>query len=476
MRRELGLDAPGAQRSATRLTAQSLIPQSKADTIIHYDHRCYSGQFSDDGNFFFSCSQDFRVRMYDTSNPYDWKYYKTVHYPFGQWTITDASLSPDNKFLAYSSLGTVVCLSATDPNEDSDPHMLDFVAPSRNSRRVFGHSGFNIFSVRFSGDGRELVAGTSDSSVYVYDIETRQSILRIHGHYDDVNAVCFGDKNSPHLLYSGSDDTTIKVWDRRSMSDNREAGVFLGHTEGITYVDSKGDGRYVLSNGKDQTMKLWDLRKMMSSDEAEKIDIADYSTGFDYRFQLYNEARYKRHPHDSSVVTFRGHKVLKTLIRCHFSPPGSTDSRYVYSGSEDGCVYIYNLDATLAGKVDVTAATRNSRPQTFDEDEDDPPMGIWDGPRATRGWQTCVRDASWHPYAPVIAATSWNGAGMTQGSCTMHTWNDGVEDDEGDPPMGQRVDQALRPSRGFYDDETPPPPRARRAAGLRGGRRAGYDV
>jgi DDB1- and CUL4-associated factor 11 len=53
-----------------------MIPHSKADAVLEYDERCYSGQFSDDGNFFFSCCQDFKVRMYDTSNPYDWKYYK----------------------------------------------------------------------------------------------------------------------------------------------------------------------------------------------------------------------------------------------------------------------------------------------------------------------------------------------------------------------------------------------------------------
>jgi WD repeat-containing protein 23 len=76
MRRELGLGSEGRQRNATRLIRQNMIPESVADTIIHYNARCYSGQFSDDGNFFFSCAQDFRVRMYDTSNPYDWKYYK----------------------------------------------------------------------------------------------------------------------------------------------------------------------------------------------------------------------------------------------------------------------------------------------------------------------------------------------------------------------------------------------------------------
>jgi len=74
--RELALGSFGRERNATRLIRQDLIPSSAADTIIHYNARCYSGQFSDDGNFFFSCGQDFRVRMYDTSNPYDWKYYK----------------------------------------------------------------------------------------------------------------------------------------------------------------------------------------------------------------------------------------------------------------------------------------------------------------------------------------------------------------------------------------------------------------
>lgn len=76
MRRELGGGSDGRQKNANRLLKQDMIPESVADTIIHYNARCYSGQFSDDGNFFFSCAQDFRVRMYDTSNPYDWKYYK----------------------------------------------------------------------------------------------------------------------------------------------------------------------------------------------------------------------------------------------------------------------------------------------------------------------------------------------------------------------------------------------------------------
>ncbi|KAI9757359.1 MAG: Sec61p translocation complex subunit [Chaenotheca gracillima] len=463
MKRELGLQGGGREKSANASIAQGMIPSSAADTIIHYDDRCYSGQFSDDGNFFFSCAQDFKVRMYDTSNPYKWKYYKTVEYPFGQWTITDASLSPDNKFLAYSSIKSVVCLAPTDPGVDSQPFLLDFYDNDRatNARHAFGGwNRFAIWSIRFSGDGREIVAGTGDSSVYVYDIEARKSILKIPGHNDDVNAVCFGDSSSPHILYSGSDDTTLKVWDRRSMKDGRAAGVFLGHTEGLTYVDSKGDGRYVLSNGKDQTMKLWDLRKMMSSSQADDIDPMDYSTGFDYRRAVFDDSDYQPHPHDCSVVTFRGHSVLRTLIRCHFSPPGSTNSRYVYSGSEDGSVYVYNLDATIAGKVDVQSATDESRPKLASLYDDF--YGTGD---SMDTWKTCVRDASWHPNAPMIAATSWNGWGLANGTCSVHSWNDGAEDDEAEPRMGIRVDDKLRHDERLYG-ETPPRRRGARS-GLR---------
>lgn len=312
-----------------------------------------------------------------------------------------------------------------------------------------------IWSLRYSGDGREIVAGTSDASIYVYDIESRQTTLRIQGHNDDVNAVCYGDKSSPHILYSGSDDTTIKVWDRRSMGDGREAGALVGHTEGLTYIDSKGDGRYVLSNAKDQTMKLWDLRNMMTTDRFDKIRPEAYTNHFDYRFDGYDEEEYVAHPHDCSAVTFRGHKVLKTLIRCHFSPAGSTDGRYVYSGSYDGSVYIWNLDGTLAGKIDVLAATKNSRPV-----EDERYANRWEISSRHMQWQTIVRDASWHPNAPVLAATSWNGWDHGLGTCTVHSWNDGDkagEEDECDnPKMGARVNAQLEHDQRYYNTSAPP--------------------
>jgi WD repeat-containing protein 23 len=41
---------------------------------------------------------------------------------------------------------------------------------------------FTIFSVKFSNDGRELVAASSNNSIYVYDLEARKLSLRIPAH------------------------------------------------------------------------------------------------------------------------------------------------------------------------------------------------------------------------------------------------------------------------------------------------------
>lgn len=76
---------------------------------------------------------------------------------------------------------------------------------------------------------------------------------------DDVNAVCFADEGS-NILISGSDDMSIRVWDRRTLHGEMATGVLVGHTEGVTYVSPKGDGRYLVSNGKDQCAKVWDIR------------------------------------------------------------------------------------------------------------------------------------------------------------------------------------------------------------------------
>ncbi|KAI9146186.1 WD40-repeat-containing domain protein [Paraphysoderma sedebokerense] len=417
-----GRELCGKTASSLLSFNQKYLPNHPGKKLLDYEARPYIGQFSSDGSLFYTCTQDFRVHVYecDTKN---FRKTKTVTaqstIPFisrccidrliiylifkgGRWTITDAALTPDNSHIMYSSITPIVHLANL--NSDSDEqHSFDFGADSE-------WDSFGIWSIRFSSDGKEIVAGTSNSRLYVYDIETRQVVLKLEGHDDDVNAVCFADPSS-NVLYSGSDDTLVKVWDRRSMRPDRPrpSGILPGHTEGLTYVASKDDGRYCLTNSKDQSMKLWDIRRMMEPQKFDTLDVTDYRIDYwDYRHMPYPARKAQKHAHDCSLLTMSGHSVLVTLIRCHFSPAATTGCRYLYTGSADGRIHIYNLQGEVEQVLDTKAAMISSG---INRGADE--WGYY-GSRT----KFVVRDVSWHPQLPMILSTNWSG--MQGGSVLKH--------------------------------------------------------
>ncbi|ORZ31537.1 WD40-repeat-containing domain protein [Catenaria anguillulae PL171] len=372
--RQVGGHAFQASPEFQVLPMSRLLPNTRGRPVLHYDARPYSGQFSADGNFFYVCTQDFRVHMYDSRDPLDLREYKTVRAYLGQWTITDATLTTRNDRIAYSTIMPHVHVASTDPDAAAEEQTRLDLSGGRGG----GAGRFGIWSLRFSADGRELVAGTSANSVIVYDVERKVQVLSARGHVDDVNAVCFADQ-STNVMYSGSDDSLIKVWDRRSLRPGdsaRPVGVLPGHTEGITYVSSRGDGRYLVSNGKDQCAKLWDVRKMVMPSTFDKMapDMRDLRLDWDYRWQAFPLGAHgpavRRHPNDASVVTFMGHHSVSK-----------------------GSVVVYNM---------LGQCVREMRTGSLGQV---PSMhGSWRR-------ENVVRDVAWHPNMPIIMATTWTGDG-----------------------------------------------------------------
>ncbi|CAL9048851.1 LEC14B homolog [Musa acuminata AAA Group] len=351
------------------------LPVNSPSQIDRMNSEAYVSQFSIDGSLLVAGFQGSRIRIYNVDN--GWKVQKDINAQSLRWTITDTALSPDQRHLVYSSLTPLVhIVNVRTGMTDSQANIteihehLDFsVDGDRDS--------FNIFSIKFSTDGRELVAGGSDDSIYVYDLEANKLAMRIIAHTDDVNTVSFADETG-HVMFSGSDDNLCKVWDRRCIAaTGNPAGFLEGHLEGITFIDSRGDGHYFISNSKDQTTKLWDIRRMSSTTKS-RTPRTYYD--WDYRWMDYPaEARNQKHPCDRSVATYKGHSVLRTLIRCYFSPTHSTGQKYIYTGSFDKCVYIYDV---VTGAIVAKLAWHND----------------------------AIRDCSWHPYYPVLVSSSWDHA------------------------------------------------------------------
>ncbi|KDQ20285.1 hypothetical protein BOTBODRAFT_27700 [Botryobasidium botryosum FD-172 SS1] len=405
-----------ARRVLKEDIARPLIPNSRGTIVAKYTSNVYAGQYSADSSFYYTCCQDFNVHIYDTTSTRKvarretqhettMDHMKTIRGAHGYWTITDSHLSPDNERIIYASISPTVYMAKTKAMDDEQ-------IPINFSNSGEGHG---IWSCRFSADGNEIVAG-GKTHIFVYDLLAMRRTVKIVAHEDDVNSCCWADTASGNILISGSDDTFVKVWDRRSLgSSAKPAGVLVGHTEGITHVSSKGDGRYIISNGKDQAVRLWDLRKMMSSPDFDAMPKLDYGLKyFDYRSYEYRKPRYLAHPKDNSVMTYRGHSVLRTLIRCYFSPAETTGGSYIYSGSADGEIHIWSLDGRVAQIINRCEVW----PISFDPSDRDAGPG-------TNGIRhpVCVRDVSWHTQEPVLMSCAWDeDMYRSSGSVAKHEW------------------------------------------------------
>jgi len=353
-------------------------------------------QFSKDGEVFMSACQDRHIRLYDTRS---WNRKKDIVARDVGWSVIDTDYSPDQRWLIYSSWSDYVHFCNIHGDYESH-EPLDFRPEAQR---------FCLFSIKFSPDSNEICGGSSDRHLYIFDLDRKERTLKVEAHNDDINTVAFLDQTGQTIV-SGSDDYQIKLWDRRMLGQRGMGcvGVLLGHVHGITHVSSKGDGRYLISNGKDQCVKLWDVRNMISAKDAERKVITIQHS--DYRYNSHRTFNVGRHPSDQSIMTYRGHRVLQTLIRAYFSPAFSTGCKYIYTGSYDGTAYIYDV---LSGNV----------------------------VNELKGHEAIIRDLSWHPFEPTLVTTSWDG--------TAWEWSAEEGNSRSDSEVGER---GMRRRRYLVDD------------------------
>ncbi|KAF9086824.1 hypothetical protein BGX27_003093, partial [Mortierella sp. AM989] len=121
------------------------------------------------------------------------------------------------------------------------------------SAHMFSPNGRNI-TASFSPKGGRIVTTGWDSTLQIWDLETRQCLHVIKGGRDWVSSARYSAKGDQ--VVGGNDDRTVRLWDAET-GESRQ--ILRGHNMSVWAVAFSPDGGQVASGSQDYTVRLWDV-------------------------------------------------------------------------------------------------------------------------------------------------------------------------------------------------------------------------
>jgi WD40 repeat protein len=97
---------------------------------------------------------------------------------------------------------------------------------------------FSYYSVAFSPDGKQVVSGSDDNTVRLWDAATGAQLQTLKGHTGWINSVAFSPDGKQ--VVSGSDDNTVRPWDAAT---GAQLQTLEGHTGFVNSVAFSPDGK-----------------------------------------------------------------------------------------------------------------------------------------------------------------------------------------------------------------------------------------
>ena len=243
---------------------------------------------------------------------------------YGKGNVHEIKYSPDGTMMAVAS---AIGIWIYDVQTTEARHLLS------------GHTRA-VRSIDFNADGTQIVSGSVDETVRVWDVAMGIEVNMFTGHTDTVSSVAFNPDGN--TIASGSYDKTVRLWD---ISMGYELHSFTQHTEGITSVIFNHDGSQLASAGWDNLIHLFDVngRKHLRTFTGSENSIRSIafspggtkiaSGGLDKKVHLYDVASANK------LHTLEGHTSHINSVA--FTPNGLM----VGSGSHDKTIRIWNVNS-----------------------------------------------------------------------------------------------------------------------------------
>ena len=109
--------------------------------------------------------------------------------------------------------------------------------------------------LKFSNDGTKLVSGMDDSTLRIWDVESKNQIGCLIGHLD--NVLSFDLAKDFSFIASGSSDRRVVLWNTDS---NSIRSIFYGHQGAVFSVVLYKDDKFIISGGSEKIIIIWSTK------------------------------------------------------------------------------------------------------------------------------------------------------------------------------------------------------------------------
>ncbi|BAZ68014.1 WD-40 repeat protein [Fischerella sp. NIES-4106] len=220
-------------------------------------------------------------------------------------------------------------------------------ADGRLLRTLIGHND-SVNAVAVTSDGKQIISGSSDNTLKVWNLKTGEEIFTLEGHTQAVTAVVVTPDGKG--VISASNDNTIKIWDLQTAM---EIFTLKGHQGSVNAIVVTSDGKRLFSGSSDKTIKEWNLETGEEISTINDRSIEGVTITHDDRWVIFCAS----YPIRGEYVSIPNWKIiiydLKTKKKKTLSSTGGNsvntfaitqDDKWVVFGSYGATLEIFNLE------------------------------------------------------------------------------------------------------------------------------------
>lgn len=211
-----------------------------------------------------------------------------------------------------------------------------------NNKGTLLGSNAGVSAIDFDVQEQFVLGASNDFAIRVWGMHDHRQRHTLTGHSGKVLAGRF--LSDPNKIVSGSHDRTLKIWDLRNRSCIKT--IFAGSSCN-DLVTTDGAGTNIISGHYDKRIRFWDIR---SDGHRSDILLQGRVTSLDLSQEDRTLLLCCTKDDTLQMIDLRMNKILMSCVADGFKVQFdwtraalSPDAKYASAGSQDGKVYIWNV-------------------------------------------------------------------------------------------------------------------------------------